>query len=445
MKKVHEEALRERIAEARAQGYGTIVDRIGDYVLEGPELELASIRPGKFAKDRGLDRLRTVKAFLRLTKTGVFDLHWTVHCPHCKGGSQTSSNLAELNRDSFCPLCKSGYEADFDKSIELSFQANPAVLSLEDLNPFDVTMAGIDLEPGVGMELEVGEEHYLEYRLAPGNYFLVNRNDRVVLNFAVEAGEEADSDYRFVFTTDSPMIEVVPLKPGRLRLRVVNSRAERADFLFARMADPLWIDAALATTLQEFRDFFSKEMLSPQETFSIKSLAVLFTDIKGSTQMYEKLGDSKAFYLVKEHFKIMEEVVRLHDGGIVKTIGDAVMAVFRRSDQAMAAARLMVERFDQFNLENRTRDQIIIKVGIHAGPCIAVTLNERIDYFGTTVNTAARIQGLSDGRDVMVSERFFRESGGEESLAGSPWSWESFTTSLKGIREAQEIYKLARS
>ena len=211
------------------------------------------------------------------------------------------------------------------------------------------------------------------------------------------------------------------------------------------MADPEWIDAALATTLQEFRDFFSKEMLSPQETFSIRNLAVIFTDIKGSTEMYERLGDSKAFYLVKEHFKIMEDVVRRNDGGIVKTIGDAVMAVFRRPDQAIDAAREMIDRFDAFNLENRTKDQIVIKVGVHAGPCIAVTLNERIDYFGTSVNTAARIQGLSDGRDVMVSERFFRESGAARSLKASGWAWESFTTSLKGLKGAQEVYKLVKA
>ena len=211
------------------------------------------------------------------------------------------------------------------------------------------------------------------------------------------------------------------------------------------MADPEWIDAALATTLQEFRDFFSKEMLSPQETFSIRNLAVIFTDIKGSTEMYERLGDSKAFYLVKEHFKIMEDVVRRNDGGIVKTIGDAVMAVFRRPDQAIDAAREMIDRFDAFNLENRTKDQIVIKVGVHAGPCIAVTLNERIDYFGTSVNTAARIQGLSDGRDVMVSERFFRESGAARTLKEAGWTWESFTTSLKGLRGAQEVYKLVKA
>ena len=299
--------------------------------------------------------MRTIKAFLLLTKAGVFDLHWTVHCPHCKGGSQEGSSLAVLTRDSFCPLCKMGYEADFDRSVELSFQVNPAVLVIEGANPFDLIIATIDFEPGVGIDLDSGGDHYLEYRIAAGNYFLLDKADRVAVNFAVGPGEELVQEYDFTFNPDSPPIQVVALAPGRLRLRVENRRAESASFVFARMADPEWIDAALATTLQEFRDFFSKEMLSPQETFSIRSLAIVFTDIKGSTEMYERLGDSKAFYLVKEHFKIMEEVVRRNDGGIVKTIGDAVMAVFRRPDQAIDAAREMIDRFDPSTRRTRRR------------------------------------------------------------------------------------------
>ncbi len=443
MKTVHETALRERLAIAKGQVNPDIVASIGDFVRESRDVELFSIRPGKFAKDRGLELMPTVKAFLQLTKTGVFDLLWTVHCPHCKGGSQRSSNLSDLNRDSFCPLCQTGYVADFDRSVELSFEVNPAVASLEDLDPFDLNLEGYDTDPGVGIPIDPGEEHFLEYKLVPGNYFLVSKDDQVAINFAVDPGDEAVQDFLFSYDQDAAPIRIVPLKPGKLRLRVMNKKTVPANFIFSRVADPEWIDAALATTLQEFRDFFSREMLSPEETFSIRNLAIVFTDIKGSTEMYERLGDSKAFYLVKEHFKIMEEVVRRYDGGVVKTIGDAVMAVFRRPDKAIAAAREMIDRFDEFNLENRTRNQIVIKVGVHSGPCIAVTLNERIDYFGTSVNMAARIQGLSDGRDVMVSERFFRESGASEALAG--WSWESFSTSLKGIREAQEVYKLVKA
>ena len=159
-------------------------------------------------------------------------------------------------------------------------------------------------------------------------------------------------------------------------------------------------------------------MLSLNETFSIENLGFLFTDLKGSTEMYERLGDAQAFALVKEHFYIMERLVREHNGAIVKTIGDAVMAVFTDPQQALRTAVEMIEAFDDLETGKKLKNAIIIKVGIHHGPCIAVTLNERIDYFGTTVNMAARVQGLSDGRDVMASGAIFGESNAAEYLRG---------------------------
>jgi class 3 adenylate cyclase len=139
----------------------------------------------------------------------------------------------------------------------------------------------------------------------------------------------------------------------------------------------------------------------------------------GSTELYERFGDAQAFALVKEHFHIMERIVRANDGGIVKTIGDAVMAVFVDPRDAMRSAVEMIEAFDDLETARRLKDSIVVKVGIHHGPCIAVTLNERLDYFGTTVNIAARVQGLSDGRDVMASGAMFAESGGS-TIRSSP-------------------------
>lgn len=183
-------------------------------------------------------------------------------------------------------------------------------------------------------------------------------------------------------------------------------------------------------------------MLSLNETFSIENLGFLFTDLKGSTELYERLGDAQAFALVKEHFYIMERLVREHSGAIVKTIGDAVMAVFTDPRDALWTAVEMIEAFDDFETAKKLKNSIIVKVGIHHGPCIAVTLNERIDYFGTTVNIAARVQGLSDGRDVMASGAIFGESNAAEYLRRKGWASEPFTTSLKGLKSSYEMYKL---
>jgi adenylate cyclase len=229
---------------------------------------------------------------------------------------------------------------------------------------------------------------------------------------------------------------------GPVEFVVVNRERGKKSMTFSRVGPQKWPSAAVVSSLQDFRDLFSSEMLSLDETFSIENLGFLFTDLKGSTEMYERLGDAQAFALVKEHFYIMERLVREHNGAVVKTIGDAVMAVFIDPGEALRTAVEMIEEFDDIQTAAKLKNAIVVKVGIHHGPCIAVTLNERIDYFGTTVNIAARGQGLSDGRDVMASGAIFREGNAAQFLKEKGWASEPFTTSLKGLKASYQIYKL---
>lgn len=446
MKSVNTALFEEKLGREAKNIPSALLGPIREFVLSARDTDLAVINPVRVADRLKTDRIATLKAFLHLTKAGVFDLEWAVHCPHCKGVSQHAGKLSELTHASSCGGCQVDFDASFDRNTEIRFKPNPGVLQLGEMDPFQLNMAGFETEPGISFDIEPGGEHFLQVEVDHGNWFLVNLDAKKVVNFNV-SGETASKvqEYTLDFSDATPPFDMPSLKSGELAMRIVNHSGEAASFLFAKMKSQDWTSASLVSTLQEFRDLFSREMLSGSEAFSIKNLSFLFTDIKSSTEMYERLGDSSAFWLVKEHFKIMESVVRMHNGGIVKTIGDAVMAVFSLPSDALACSVEMIEAFDRFNSENATKDNIIIKVGIHSGPCIAVTLNERIDYFGTTVNTAARVQGLSDGRDVMLSDRFYAESGASGYLGGRNWSSESFITSLKGLSDSHKIHKLVKS
>ncbi len=100
------------------------------------------------------------------------------------------------------------------------------------------------------------------------------------------------------------------------------------------------------------------------------------------------------------HFDVLRQVIAEEEGALVKTIGDAVMAVFRRPAGALRAILRAQKRLASPPAGMRP---LRLKVGIHAGPSIAVTLNDRLDYFGCTVNMAARLEGLSTGEDVVIS------------------------------------------
>ena len=159
--------------------------------------------------------------------------------------------------------------------------------------------------------------------------------------------------------------------------------------------------AAEVMALQVFRDLFSTEALRPGEEMSVGTLTVVFTDLRDSTRMYREIGDAPAYGSVVEHFDVLTEAIRRENGAVVKTIGDAVMAVFRRPVSSLAA--LLAAQAELAAPPGGGR-ALELKAGIHCGPCIAVTLNGRLDYFGSTVNAAARLAGLSRGHDVVISD-----------------------------------------
>ena len=171
--------------------------------------------------------------------------------------------------------------------------------------------------------------------------------------------------------------------------------------------------AAEVTALQVFRDLFSTEALRPGEQISVGTLTVLFTDLRHSTRLYREIGDATAFGRVMNHFDVLKKFIADHDGAIVKTIGDAVMAVFR------CPANALDRNAGCTGSVGESRGRIMplqLKAGLHSGPCIAVTLNDRLDYFGSTVNMAARLEGLSSGSDVIISRAVFEDAKVSELL-----------------------------
>ena len=163
-----------------------------------------------------------------------------------------------------------------------------------------------------------------------------------------------------------------------------------------------FLTAKRLLTNQTFRDLYRTDTLDVDQRLKITSLTFLFTDLRASTELYERVGDLVAFDMVRAHFQVLHEIVASEAGAVVKTIGDAVMATFPTPDRALAAALRMREAMRTLN-ESNGKSDLVLKIGVHAGPCIAVTMNERQDYFGQTVNIASRVQGLATSQAIFVT------------------------------------------
>ncbi|MBV8779395.1 MAG: adenylate/guanylate cyclase domain-containing protein, partial [Alphaproteobacteria bacterium] len=263
--------------------------------------------------------------------------------------------------------------------------------------------------------LEPGESAVLPAHLADGQYRVRSVEPGESTDFFVEGGAVP----QLTLTDGAPQ-----LGEPEDRVFVHNTGTTRRTLV---VEDRRWAQDALtaheATTMQAFRDLFADQVLRPGDQVAIGKIALLFTDIKGSTDLYNRVGDARAYALVREHYAVLTRAVRAHDGAVVKTIGDAVMAVFADPAAALDAALAIRDEIAGFNARLAPESggatmSILVKVGLHSGACIAVTLNDRLDYFGSAVNLAARLEGESRGGDIVLSETMAAEPGISERLDG---------------------------
>ncbi len=408
-----------------------IVVRLEELIAQADDLTLARIRPHTLADYWGVPRRDVLEVCLWATRVGLLDLQWDMICPHCRGASQSSRSLSGLRSDAFCGSCNIDFSVNFDQSVELTFKPNPAVRQIEgqhfcvggpQVTPHVVAQQLIAPNAARTLKLPLESGRYrLRTVELPGGQFL-----SVTSGGAESATLHAQSSG---WTNEELKLCLMP------SLDLKNSTDTEQLFILERMA---WSDqsatAAEVTALQVFRDLFSNEALRPGEQISVGTLTMLFTDLRGSTQLYREIGDAPAFGRVMSHFDVLREIIKEEDGALVKTIGDAVMAVFRRP---AAALRAILKAQKILAAPTDGSLPLMLKVGIHAGPCIAVTLNDRLDYFGGTVNMAARLEGLSTGGDVIISPTVYADPEVAELLEESSnhLAAEPFEMTLKGFDE----------
>ena len=426
--------LIERLERA---GVGSaLARRLVDHVCLSDDMSVARIRPYALAGDWSLPRRDVLRACLEGTRSGLLDLSWDVLCPQCRGVRRRADTLRNLKTtgEVHCESCMVDFSPDFDQWVELSFRPSAAIRVVHQ-EPFCV--AGPQVTPHVQAQqlLAPGESRELAPWLEAGRHGVRAIGMPVGPALDVEEGGAGEA----VLTLEPSGWTCTHGVLGRApRLRIVNRTGAERLVAIERTA---WADdtvtAAAVTAMPEFRDLFASEVLAAGEFMSVGSLAVLFTDLKDSTRLYRRVGDAPAFGRVVRHFDVLKEAVERESGTIVKTIGDAVMAVFRRPEDGVRAV-LSAQR-----TLRRASEPLTLKAGLHYGPCIVVTLNDRLDYFGTTVNVAARLGGLSRGDDLVLSEGVYADEGVRALLAGEGATAEAVVAELRGIDGRVDVWRIS--
>lgn len=385
-----------RQIEATPHGHG-LAARLAQFLLSAQEVDVWHIRPLQLAREWRRDPREVVELCLQAVREGLLELHWELLCPRCRIAKASVPALDQLPSGAHCGTCNIDYERDFSRNVEAAFRPGAAVRPVVS---GEYCLFGPISTPHILAQItvEAGGTRRLAAALPYGRYRLrtLEPGDATEIDWSEGGFPEVRID------RDERVFAGPAASDGELRL--INQAARPLTFIVEQQT---WVRDALTadrvTALQAFRDLFSGEVLRPGDEVGIRRITLMFTDLRGSTLLYERIGDAQAYRLVREHFAFLARTVREHDGAIVKTIGDAVMASFNDPLDAVEAALAVQTRIAEFNRVHGS-EQIAIKLGLHVGPCIGVTLNDRLDYFGSTVNMAARLEGQSQGGDVVMSE-----------------------------------------
>lgn len=450
-----------------------VVDSLERFVRDAPDRKLNRINALAYAAAQGLDPEETISGFLHASRLGLFDLSWNVLCPGCGGVLGVNTTLKTVHSASYtCSLCAAGYEPDLDEMVEVTFTVSPRLRSIAAHDPNRLSPeeyfrqaywgSGIDLpedgyETMIGeflveaMELPPGEKGVISLQL-PAEYIIVFEPVTHAVQFIDVSGEPTRERRSLSITYDrshSPSQEI-KLQPGPLRIHVENQLDVRTlpsvcianDALHSLLGKRRpFLTAKNLLTNQTFRDLYRTDTIGADQRLRITSLTFLFTDLRGSTELYERVGDLAAFDLVQAHFAVLHDIVSAETGAVVKTIGDAVMATFPTPDRAVAAAMRMREAMAELNAA-RGREDLLLKIGIHEGPCIAVSLNERQDYFGQTVNIASRVQQLATSHEIYATEPVLGDARALGLLALRGVRPEAQNVVLRGIANEVKVFTI---
>jgi class 3 adenylate cyclase len=470
---VDERILDERLGrlEAARTWSPRVVSRLEALIRADDDGALFRINPFTFASERGLDEDEAIDLFLHATAIGLVEMDWLLICPRCACAVESFARLRAVLRRFRCPECHHEYEAAMDDFIAIYFTVSPQIRLIryhrpETLEPFDYMFVfkGVregrmpDGQPFIdsirsvlrGLAfLEPGSTTTFELEAAEGA--LSGGSSDTHAGFVLQVGSEPATEpqrLRLTYLGTGYQPDKAVLAPGPVVIEVENPTSSRGILGILHAAsgeeggllqfDPYLTGKHLLTS-QTFRSLFRSEVVGGAQGLAIRDIALLFTDIRGSTALYQRIGDLNAYQLVQQHFDLLRETTVRHGGAIVKTIGDAVMAAYPDATRAVGAALDMLGAIERFNADQPERP-VLLKIGIHHGAAIAVTLNDELDYFGQTVNIASRVQEMADAAEIWITEAVWGYPGVQALLKAHPT--EPRTAAFHGIEQPMTVVRV---
>lgn len=455
---------------------GANIDRFGVALRSRDDWSLFRINPLLFASENQIPEAEATDLFIHGTRIGLFDFTYNMICPVCGGREHSHDAIDDVQTGSFhCTVCNIDVDSSLDDQVEVAFSINESVRKL-DIDPYrsledhrryffsenvrrhpDLVQYQRDAIKSF-VVLYPEQRKVVELRLKAGEQFQflsIDNHSPVLIQCSPDGSGAQELELELIDSRFSQPDVIVGA--GAVRIGVRNLSGKRRSFfvnkpdyprIYAILRDHPsqrlpFLTAKMLLNNQSFRELFRVQTLSKDLNLSVKSLTLLFTDLKGSTEMYDRAGDHTAYQLVQEHFRALTRSVRENRGAIVKTMGDAIMASFSSPRDGLQAAIEMMSSMDELNQRLRESGYDLgLKIGLNEGPSLAVNSNNVVDYFGQAVNVAARVQGLATAGEIWITESVYLSPGVAEAFRQAGYESERREAQLKGVGGSAIVHRL---
>ena len=403
----------------------TIAARLAALVEHVSRASLAGLRPYEVADAWSLPREHVVAAMLAAARAGLLTLSWTIVCPRCRVPRAALPALSALGPAVHCEICGITFAGDFDRNVELTFDApSPAgkpEIASQPLRPQAARqiLAQRSIEPNGAALFDVV--------LRPGAYVVQVLPDRVARFTVEEDAGAAALDARISATRVSAGASVA--RAGTVRLQIANASADDAvvRVVEAELSRSM-ATAAHVTALQVFRDLFPDDVLAAGAQGTVRSLTFVCSDVVGLDRLAEEFGDAHAARIVSSTLDALREPIVATRGAVVKTSGDGLTAVFADPRDAVEAALHFAAAAAPLEL----------RIALDRGPCVALTANGRLDYFGATVNHAARLARAARAGELLLTDVLAEDLRVAELLPTA----ERGVVTLRGVVQPVEVLRV---
>ncbi len=394
----------ERAAETlRRHHDASLVEALETLLVTGDDFDVAAMRPRGLAHAWGTGEAKTVAFLFAAVDAGLLRQRWALLCPSCRVPSLESDDLGSVGGgEQHCDLCAIDFAADMQRNVELIFVPDPSVRSI---NHMRWCNGGPGRVPHVlRQDGDVSHDAPARWRLPEDERELrIFASGGLVVRVQVDDAAPSEG----VVDLERGQISTVTFAPGAL----VTVRPPEGFRGFLRLEREAWRSNAITARelflMPAARGRVVPGTLRSDARLSLGRVAVLFSDLVGSTAFYETAGDAEACAFVLEHFDVVRRAVASTNGSVLKTIGDAVLVLYNHEDDAALGA-LAVHRAVHRHLAERGRlGDLGLKLAVHAGSGFLVREGDRLDVYGRSVNRAARLESQANAGEVLFVEEAF--------------------------------------